>query len=360
MAVLFLGCLAVVLPSGDRVPLRLTERPPATSPPTTEGALPPVGIIPEPETDAPAGAIASPAQLRPTAPITVAPLPVARPLPIRRKHGIVAFDRADRQGHWDVAVLLPGAFASNVVTPGTSDDRRPAISPDGQRIAFSSNRNNPVSLLQTVEDIYVMNVDGSNVQRLTTVPVGNYYGSSYPAWSPDGTQIAYVSDANHPRRTAIWVMNADGSGPRPIAELDGAYSPTWSPDGRLIAVLSGQVGVGVAAWAVGPDGSNMRRVAEAAPGMWSSWLADGRLLLDRALADKKVLSALDITTGSQTMLPRAQDMLDIRSCGRDQLLGARRDYSQLVLTGLDDSSPTVIETAPAGWRLGSMSCTNPL
>jgi Tol biopolymer transport system component len=100
-------------------------------------------------------------------------------------------------------------------------------------------------------DIYTMNVDGSDVRRLTTTP--GYDGG--PWWSPDGTQIVYRAwhYAAHdtaglrqyrellaqrmirPNRMELFVMNADGSGQRQITNLGGAnFGPSWTPDGRVI------------------------------------------------------------------------------------------------------------------------------
>ena len=76
----------------------------------------------------------------------------------------------------------------------------PAWSPDGQKIAFTSNRDGGGNDW----DIYVMNADGSDIARLT-----DGAGNEYPAWSPDGQKIAFVSDRGGD--SDIYVMNADGS-----------------------------------------------------------------------------------------------------------------------------------------------------
>ena len=95
--------------------------------------------------------------------------------------------------------------------------RAPAWSPDGSKIAF------------TRDGIYVMNAtDGSGLVHLSTS--GN---DGAPAWSPDGSKIAFSStrDGNH----EIYVMNAtDGSG---LVRLTTGWDddPAWSPDGSQIA-----------------------------------------------------------------------------------------------------------------------------
>jgi Tol biopolymer transport system component len=112
------------------------------------------------------------------------------------------------------------------LTPGEAENSRvpihkaePAWSPDGEKIAFESNRDGN-------SDIYVMNVDGSNIRRLTTDPAID----CRPAWSPDGTKIAFQSQRSG--HWDIYIMNADGSNQIALTR-DSAFdaSPTWSPDG---------------------------------------------------------------------------------------------------------------------------------
>ena len=83
-------------------------------------------------------------------------------------------------------------------------------SPDGRRIAFSSNRHDN-------DEIFVMDADGSNVVRLTE----NRASDTHPSWSPDGTRIAFRSnrDGSH----EIYVMDVDGSNQTRVThELGGA------------------------------------------------------------------------------------------------------------------------------------------
>jgi TolB protein len=119
---------------------------------------------------------------------------------------------------------LPNIFVSHIyqgtreeLTGNTGNNFLPAWSPDGTRIAFASNRDQSGNT-----EIYVMNVDGSNVRRLTNNPAAD--GS--PTWSPSGTQIAFTSDRRGVPQ--IWIMGADGLGQQP---LTSEYSdrPTWSP-----------------------------------------------------------------------------------------------------------------------------------
>ena len=101
--------------------------------------------------------------------------------------------------------------------PGLDAD--PAWSPDGTKIAFASFRDGN-------QEVYVMDADGSNPTRLTDNPASDIV----PAWSPDGTKIAFASrrDGN----PEVYVMDADGSNPTRLTDnptFDGV--PAWSPDG---------------------------------------------------------------------------------------------------------------------------------
>ena len=109
-------------------------------------------------------------------------------------------------------------------------DDSPAWSPDGSKIAFTSHRYGN-------DEIFVMNANGSMQANLTNHPATD----KSPAWSPDGTKIAFYSgrDGN----AEIYVMNADGTGQTRLTN-NAAYDrmPAWSPDGTKIAFHSGRDG----------------------------------------------------------------------------------------------------------------------
>jgi Tol biopolymer transport system component len=103
------------------------------------------------------------------------------------------------------------------VTRGQYPSIAPAFSPDGTRIAFA----------RSGIGITTMNVDGTAVHRLTTNG-----RDSYPAWSPDGKQIAFVRPT-----TAAWsifVMSSSGGHQRRLAKAPASGRPTWSSNGLMI------------------------------------------------------------------------------------------------------------------------------
>ena len=100
-----------------------------------------------------------------------------------------------------------------------------AWSPDGKRLAFT------IRIPKVMNDIYVIDITGDNLRRLTDHP----WQDLYPAWSPDGQWIAFWS--NRDGGNAIYLMEADGTNPKRLAN---GRSPEWSPDGQHIAFVSRQ------------------------------------------------------------------------------------------------------------------------
>ncbi len=92
------------------------------------------------------------------------------------------------------------------------EDTAPALSPDGRKIAFMSRRDGNW-------EIYVVNIDGSEVQRLTDNPAED----GLPTWSPDGKLLAFVSSRDE--GWGVWAISANGGSPRRLFPLEG------SPDG---------------------------------------------------------------------------------------------------------------------------------
>jgi TolB protein len=86
-----------------------------------------------------------------------------------------------------------------------------------------------------------MNADGSGIVNLTSTPDSS---ESLPAWSPDGQFIAFTSDKNLFRaRTDIWIMNADGTNAHVITDHKNLNAePSWTPDGRAIIFNSSRDG----------------------------------------------------------------------------------------------------------------------
>jgi TolB protein len=82
-------------------------------------------------------------------------------------------------------------------------------------------------------EIHVVDTDGGLLRRVTTRPPESP-GDFGPVWSPDGTRIAFVRESEEDV-TDVYVVNRDGSGLQRLTRTGDASEPAWSPDGRRIA-----------------------------------------------------------------------------------------------------------------------------
>jgi len=143
-----------------------------------------------------------------------------------------------------------GDEASNLAH-NAAGDFRPAVSPDGKTVAFSSNRDSWMADWSRAE-IFVMNLNGSNLRRLTA---SNAMSGS-PAWSRDGKTIYFYSDRDG-GAFRIWAIDADGEHQRALTPKERpAFSPAVMPDGRVAFAEKTISGFQIASAAA--DGSNVR------------------------------------------------------------------------------------------------------
>jgi hypothetical protein len=130
-------------------------------------------------------------------------------------NGAIAFS-SDREGLYQIYVMNADGTGQTRLTNNAASDLYPAWSPDGTKIAFSRGF-----------EIYVMNADGTGPTRLTH----NTAHDDLPAWSPDGTKIAFGSDRDGINLNyEIYVMNADGTGPTRLTNNPAHdHWPAWRP-----------------------------------------------------------------------------------------------------------------------------------
>ena len=167
----------------------------------------------------------------------------------------IAYSQLRSGVDYDIWVMKIDGTNPQRLTTDTAYEDHPTWSPDGTRIAFTRDY-----------AIYVMDADGANVQRLSAAGTTNDGG---PAWSPDGMRIAFHSGAGVPAH--IYTMKPDGSAVTPLTGgLDNDYFPAWSPDGSRIAFTSGRGGVG-GIWSMRSDGTDLRRLSSGGFDMYAAW-----------------------------------------------------------------------------------------
>jgi TolB protein len=158
----------------------------------------------------------------------------ALPLP---GYDLLVMSREGAQSPWQIYALDTGTGGRIRLTETEANDRTPKWSPDGRYVAFASDRDGD-------RDIYVMDLARALEEGARYAPVNlsrNQEPDWQPAWSPDGTQIAFscYRDDNW----EICVVAADGNHlERLTADPASDISPTWSPDGRQLLFVSRRMG----------------------------------------------------------------------------------------------------------------------
>jgi Tol biopolymer transport system component len=168
-------------------------------------------------------------------------------------NGLIAF-RTDRSGRGEIFTMdASGGSLTNLTRSANVQDLDPAWSPDGSTIAFVRR------VEQTRKpDLFLMNANGRGRIRLTATQVAE----RGPAWSPDGTMIAFSSRTSPSGPFRIFVMSAEGGGrtkltTHPVGTYDA--NPAWSPDGTRILFESNRDGGFPELYVMNADGT--RQVA---------------------------------------------------------------------------------------------------
>jgi len=148
---------------------------------------------------------------------------------------------------------------------------QPAWSPDGTEIAFSSARDG-------IAHVYVMNADGTGTRRLTNTSQGD----EHPSWSTDGKRIIFS------REGALFAAPADGGKARRVGHgLGSAQDPAYSPDGKLIAYDYRKPGFqNREIYVMNADGTGIRAVTRlgGSSGL-PAWSPEGKTLAFQSNAD---------------------------------------------------------------------------
>ena len=197
----------------------------------------------------------------------------------------IAFS-SNREGNWEIYVMDVDGENQQNLSNNPSDDRDPSWSPDGKRIVFLSNRDGFKHGLIITYEVYVMRTDGGNQQRLTENP-GHEWD---PSWSPDGKRIAFTSDRDGRFNYEIYVMDADRQNEQRLTENpdgDDDRHPSWSPDGERIVFsarrdghFENKFGITYEIYVMDADGGNQQRLTENRKNDWyPSWSPDGKRIV---------------------------------------------------------------------------------
>jgi Tol biopolymer transport system component len=240
----------------------------------------------------------------------------------------IVFSAPEPDGNRSISVINADGSGLTKLTDGTSYDVFPSWSPDGSQIAFVSDRDGRQPGSESHQDVYVMNADGSNVRRLTDAKGRDIC----PAWSPDGSTIAFVSAREQTGRPITYLMNPDGSNQRRLRAGESGCAK-WSPDGsRLLFGYSEPGGSRLAT--IRPDGTGETLIASGQVG-GPVWSPDGtQIAFDRH--DGIVLLNADgsndrfLTVGSFPDWSPDGERIAYTSylSGRGQIHSIRRDGSQ--------------------------------
>jgi dipeptidyl aminopeptidase/acylaminoacyl peptidase len=115
-----------------------------------------------------------------------------------------------------------------------------SLAPNGASVAWQERFHDPQQLLHSprYDAIYARSIGGGKIVRVTAGMTAAYYDEEDPEWSPDGSSIAFLSDARSKGQQQLFVAPANGLPARRIVRLDGnAQDLSWSPNGRSIAFL---------------------------------------------------------------------------------------------------------------------------
>ena len=182
------------------------------------------------------------------------------------------------------SVGVDGARLEQMTRPD-ADYLAPAVSPDGSKIAFVRfvRGSDPPQTFH--EGIYVMSVEGSEMFELLTTGEPKPISVSQIAWSPDGSQIAFIREffVGHSEadfQHELWIMNSDGSEPHKVVDRQ-IESFSWSPDGSRIAFTEQAVAGERFVWdlyVMDADGRSVERLTQDGQSRQPSWSPDGEKL----------------------------------------------------------------------------------
>ncbi|MBI5294044.1 MAG: TolB family protein [Chloroflexi bacterium] len=175
---------------------------------------------------------AAPSPTHPSEPVTPTAADTSTPEPVAALARDLVVLSIEENGYAHLFLNIPGEVELTRITAGDWNDITPAVSPDGSRIAFASNRGG-------FYDLYLLDLQSGGIQRLTET---EQFDSS-PTWSPDLAWIAYTTYADGSLEVALYSLADPEQGQILLTENAASdHSPAWAPNGRQIVFVSDRSG----------------------------------------------------------------------------------------------------------------------
>jgi len=170
----------------------------------------------------------------------------------------IVYTSSKKAGNAEIYIRNMETGREKRVTFNRTIDTSPCWSPNGKEIAFVSQRSG-------IPRVYIMDNEGANVRCITYD--GTHFDS--PSWSPDGSRIAYVSMVEG--RLDIYIYHNKNNTMTKLTENAGRNeNPTWSPDGRHIIFSSNRTGR-YQLYSIDYDGANLKRLTTKGENKMPAW-----------------------------------------------------------------------------------------
>jgi len=238
-------------------------------------------------------------------PTPEAPSPTAIPLPLLPRVELAFVGAHPDENGREIYVYYAGDPQPHRLTRFLGNDGYPAVSADGTLVAFEAARNGD----EFRSDIWLMDSDGSAQRRL----VSSQAIDAQPAFSPDGRQLAFISDRDHDGNPndnpmQVYVIQTDGGGLRRVPAPGWCYAPSFSPRGDRLLFVSTSDGTIYRVYSMDLDGSGLQEITHAdCHDENPSFSQDGsRIIFDRNCGATRDVYAVNADGSGEVNLTPAQ------------------------------------------------------